>query len=127
MESEAARILVVEDEVLIRALLADELREAGCTVIEAATADDALAYLDSGGAVDLVFSDVLMPGSLDGVELARRLRQRDPLLPVILSSGYPGSVNVERAGPFIRKPYHLDHAIAVILGQLDQRRARRSR
>ena len=64
------RILVVEDEVLIRALIAEELRLEGFSVIEADRADDALTYIKAGAQVDLVFSDIQTPGSLNGLQLA---------------------------------------------------------
>jgi CheY-like chemotaxis protein len=84
------RILIVEDEVLIRAYLSEELRDAGFAVIEAAHAEEALSYLKAGEKVDLVFSDIHMPGSFNGLELARRLRDLHPSLPIILTSGNPG-------------------------------------
>ena len=85
-----ARILIAEDEVLTRMVLAEELRDAGFFVVEASNADDAIAYLRTDSQIDLVFSDIHMPGSIDGLELARRLRVEHPTLPVILSSGRQG-------------------------------------
>jgi two-component system, response regulator PdtaR len=73
-----ARILVVEDEVLIRALIAEELRLEGFSVIEADRADDALTYINAGDQVDLVFSDIQTPGSLDGLQLAEIVRDNYP-------------------------------------------------
>jgi len=98
----SARILVVEDDVLVRAVGAEALRLAGFTVIEAATADEAWAYLRTGEAVDLVFSDIQMPGALTGVDLARLLRAIRPELPIILTSGRAGP---EGLGRFLMKPY----------------------
>lgn len=109
------RVLVVEDEVLIRLYIADELRLAGFTVIEAAHADEALAYLDAGGEADLVFTDVHMPGALNGVDLARRLRDRYPALPVIITSGKLGRGEVAEFGAFIPKPYQPDGVIDTIV------------
>jgi CheY-like chemotaxis protein len=60
------RILVVEDEALIRFVIADALRELGASVVEAASADEAWQYLTAGGSVDLVFTDHRMPGSMTG-------------------------------------------------------------
>jgi CheY-like chemotaxis protein len=101
-ELSSARILVVEDDVLVRAVGAETLRLAGFTVIEAASADEAWAYLRTGEAVDLVFSDIQMPGSLTGVDLARLLRAIRPELPIILTSGRAGP---EGLGRFLMKPY----------------------
>jgi CheY-like chemotaxis protein len=116
------RVLVVEDEVLIRILVADELREVGFSVIEAANADEALSYLKAGGDVDLVFSDIRMPGSLDGLELARQLRGRYPSLPIILTSGnFFGTYGPHGANLFIAKPYKVERVIAIISTILMQR------
>lgn len=68
-ETTQQHVLIVEDEVLIRAPLAEHLREAGFNVIEANTADEAWSCLQTGMPVDLVFSDIRMPGSMDGLEL----------------------------------------------------------
>ena len=71
-------VLVVEDEVLIRVVIADELRAEGFSVVEAATADEALSYFQAGFQVDLVISDIELPGLLKGMELIRRLRAEAP-------------------------------------------------
>lgn len=99
---------------LLRALLADQLREAGLTVVEAGHSDEALAYLNSGGQVDLVFSDIEMPGSMNGLELAREVRARHSTLPIILTSGksWRGAQNVG-LGAFIPKPYDVARAISI--------------
>ena len=106
--SPRARILVVEDEVLTRMALAEELRDAGYSVVEAANADAALAYLNTGSQIDLVLSDIQMPGSMDGLELARRLRVERPSLPVVLSSA--GS----QSGSVIAKPYSMEQVLSII-------------
>jgi CheY-like chemotaxis protein len=110
-----AHVLLVEDEALIRALLADELRVSGLTVVEAGTADEAWDYLTAGGRADLVFSDVTMPGSMDGVELAKRVRESYPRVKVIVTSGNPGPRNVSELGVFLPKPYRLDRATEMTL------------
>lgn len=120
LEPQAAvpRILVVEDEVLIRAVLAEELRAAGFRVIETARADEALSYLDAGGEAELVFSDIWMPGPFNGVELARQIRDKYPSLPIILASGNPGPSAVVEPDLFIRKPYDVGRAIAMVFTML---------
>ncbi|HET6609918.1 MAG TPA: response regulator [Rhodopila sp.] len=105
---------MVEDDVLIRALLADELRDHGVVVVEAQTADEAMAYLDAGHAVDLIFSDVRMPGSLNGIDFAEQIRNQQPSLPIILSSAFPGVDSIRDIGPFLRKPYQIAEAIRLI-------------
>ncbi len=86
--SSRPRILIVEDEVLIRIMVSDELRDAGYEVIEAATADEAVEILQTALPFDLVFSDVRMPGSMDGLGLLACVRARFPALPVIITSGH---------------------------------------
>ena len=78
--------MIVEDDVLVRMMLADELRNT-YTVIEAATAHEALTILEGGTSVNLVLTDVKMPGSIDGVTLARTIRSEYPLIKIVIWSG----------------------------------------
>jgi CheY-like chemotaxis protein len=102
-------ILFVEDEVLTRMDMAEFLRQSGYRVSEAASAAEAIDALNSKFAVDLVVTDVRMPGETDGFALAEWIRTNRPGVEVILSSGDPRSK--ERAegspelGPFLPKPY----------------------
>ena len=116
-----ARILVVEDEVLVRALIAEELRLAGFSVIEADRADDALTYINAGDQVDLVFSDIQTPGSLDGLQLAETLRDKYPDIPVILTSGNAPPRHVGIVEAFVPKPYDLTQIIALMTAILAQK------
>jgi DNA-binding NtrC family response regulator len=105
-----ACILVVEDEVLIRFTLAVWLRAEDHSVVEAVSADEAAFVLASPLVeVDAVISDVQMPGSMNGLELARRIRKKSPALPVILVSGHmlEGEAREAGAALFLRKPYDL--------------------
>jgi DNA-binding NtrC family response regulator len=106
-------ILIVEDEVLIRACLADFLQNNGFKVLEAGTADDAVEIIEKAdSAVDLVFSDVMMPGKLNGFGLAQWVHAIRPDLPIILTSGHAQSVadSVKRCGTAaLPKPYDLEH------------------
>jgi CheY-like chemotaxis protein len=97
------RILVAEDEFLIRFGIAEELRELGVTVVEAVTADEAWEHLKAGDKVDVVFTDDLMPGSMKGSELARRIAEELPAILVILTSAVGDGC--ERKLPFVAKPY----------------------
>jgi CheY-like chemotaxis protein len=108
------RVLVVEDEVLIRSMCAEALRDAGCQVVEAARADEALSYLRAGGEVDLVFSDVRMPGEIDGMELARLVGSLNPSLPVILPSGNLSPEDANGLRFFLPKPYRIYGAVAAV-------------
>ena len=83
----AKTILVVEDEVLVRMNIADHLREQGFIVLEAATAEEARSVLLAGVQIDLVFSDIMMPGAIDGAGLADWLVTHNPNVPIILASG----------------------------------------
>jgi CheY-like chemotaxis protein len=111
-------ILLVEDEVLIRALLAEELRDLGLAVVEAANADEAWAFLQAGGRADLVFSDVTMPGSMNGVELIRRVKAQYPEVKAVLTSGNAGPDNIDELGVFLPKPYRLEAAAKLALNSL---------
>ena len=105
MRSGSPRILLVEDEPLIRFAMAEALRELGVSVVEAASADEAWQYLTAGGAADLVFTDHRMPGSMTGSQLAAWIRRRRPLLGVIVTSGYFD--DREWGEPILPKPYDL--------------------
>lgn len=105
-------ILVVDDEVLIRMSVSDFLQECGNKVLEAGTAAEAIKMLEANTIViDLVFSDVRMPGQMDGFGLARWVREHRPGLPVILASGdsYKSDAARELCAKeaFFPKPYDL--------------------
>lgn len=116
------RVLVIEDEVLLRTALAEELRAAGLTVVEAISADEAWSYLEAGGRADLVFSDVNLPGSMDGVEFARRVRKYHPDLHVVLTSGTFALTAQGEGGKFLPKPYAFDDVVNIVLKTLDLKR-----
>lgn len=80
-------VLVVEDEVLVRMSVAVYLRECGYHVIEAKTADEAIVVLGTQTKIDIVFSDIQMPGSMDGFALSQFLRRERPEIKVLLTSG----------------------------------------
>ena len=114
-------VLVVEDEVLVRLMIAEELRSAGFQVIEAADADEALAVLANITDVSVIFSDIRMPGSMDGLELARRVRAAFPKIRIVLASGNLAAVaSVDHDGFFL-KPYEADEIINLIKTLLDQK------
>jgi two-component system, response regulator PdtaR len=108
-----ARVLVVEDDVVLRYILAHGLRE-GHEVLEAATADEALAILKSIVTVDIVVTDVQMPGSMSGLDLTTYIRESFPALPVIVVSGNPIPKDYAHASAFFRKPYDFDRIAARI-------------
>ena len=108
------RVLVVEDNVILRYTLAHWLRVTGHDVTEAASADEAHAVLQSIIIIDIVVTDVEMPGSMSGLELTTYLRETYPLLPVIVVSGKPIPTNFKAASAFFQKPYNLDRITAHI-------------
>lgn len=122
-ESDSPRVLVVEDEFLIRTMVSDALRDAGLAVIEAIDADEAMRVLQSGVAIDLMFTDVRMPGSMDGLTLLKNCTELFPDLPVIMTSGHlaPSDAIISGAKRFLPKPYLPDDAIAVVRLELGQR------
>ena len=81
-------MLVVEDDEDVRATVVDMLSGLGYRVLKARDADSALAIVESGAAIDLLFTDVVMPGKLRSPELARRAKERLPRLAVLFTSGY---------------------------------------
>jgi two-component system, response regulator PdtaR len=100
-------VLVVEDDVLERGPLAEYLRDAGFRVIEAANGHEAVEVLSSEMTVDIVFSDIRMPGEIDGLALAHWVDQRMPNVRVLLTSG-DRALHIERLpgpGHYIGKPY----------------------
>ncbi|TCZ53361.1 ATP-binding protein [Roseicella aquatilis] len=101
------RLLLVEDDEAVAELTAEMLRQLGHAVSRVASAPAALRVLADGLDVELVLTDVVMGGGEDGLDLARRLRQQRPGLPVLLTSGYGGvPARVAAAGlPLLRKPY----------------------
>jgi DNA-binding NtrC family response regulator len=99
-------VLIVEDEVFVRLRGADLLAEAGFEVLEAGNADEALRILEATPEVRVVFSDVEMPGSLDGLGLARHICQHWPGIGIVLTSGHRiRAETIPREGRFLAKPY----------------------
>jgi CheY-like chemotaxis protein len=110
-------VLIVEDEFFVRFTTAEFLREDGCEVLEAENADEALEILKSGARVDLLFTDVRMPGSMDGVALATLVRREWPRIPIILTSGYAPELLSARSvaeDRVISKPYRQQTVVAAI-------------
>ena len=105
------RVLLVDDETLIRELLAEVLRDAGLDVVEARNADEALRVL-SHDRIDILLTDVQMPGKLDGVDLARHARHNHAEMPVMIISAYMHRVmgrikGMAPAPVLVDKPYSL--------------------
>jgi len=103
-------VLVVEDEILIRVAVAEHLRKSGYTVVEAADAAEAIAVFVAGEPIDVVMCDVDMPGTMDGLGLARWINRHHSALPVLLTSGRGIALSAAKmpADFFIAKPYRLE-------------------
>lgn len=107
--SSAPRILVVEDEFLIRMTLAEALGDEGFEVLEAETGDVALPMLEADDSIRLLLTDIQLPGKLNGRMLAARARVRAPTLPIIFMTGQPDPADAATAlDVFISKPYTLN-------------------
>jgi CheY-like chemotaxis protein len=106
-------VLIVEDDAIIRELAAEVIGEAGFQVIEAANADEAIAILETHFDVRVVFTDIDMPGSLNGMRLAARVRDRWPPIEIIVTSGqyFPKKEELPHRAVFIPKPYQLHKVV----------------
>lgn len=111
-----SKVLVVEDESLVRWMVMELVVEAGLSAEEAEDADAALALLETAGPFDVVFTDVRMPGSMDGIGLARIVRERWPATRVIIASGDSRAGGASEAGAkfFFAKPYSAETVIQTL-------------
>ncbi len=107
-------VLVVEDELFVRLMAVDAIEDAGYIAIEAEDADQALALLGDRSDIGVLFSDIKMPGTLDGLGLAATVRERWPSIPIILTSGhlYRDDIDMPSSVPFLQKPYRAGALIA---------------
>jgi len=113
----AGRVLVVEDDLLVAELAAGMLGELGFEATIAHSAKEALDCLAGGEKPHLVFTDVVMPGGISGIELAKKVRDRFPELPILLTTGYSEQVSGRHGFPVLQKPYELD-SLAGALGKI---------
>ena len=114
------RVLIVEDDTFVAELAADMLAELGFETTIAHSAKEALEQLAAREKPKLVFTDIVMPGGITGVELARKVRERFPELPILLTTGYSEQVGGSHGFPVLQKPYELN-ALANALGTLLKR------
>ena len=111
------QVLLVEDDQEVAALTRELLTSLGCSVVRVASADAALGALANARTIDLVLSDVMMPGGVSGLELAREIRRRHPALQILLTTGYVESLTAMEDGEFdiLLKPYTIE-SLAEALG-----------
>jgi len=119
-------VLVVEDNAPLREVAVKQLQSVGFTVLEAENAKQALERLDRSDAVDLVFSDVVLPGGMDGIELAREVMRRHATSKVLLTSGFPCRqlTDAEGLGSGVRllsKPYRKEELIRLVREVLEEK------
>lgn len=100
-------VLIVEDEPLVRLSAVETVESAGFEVIEAANADEAIRILESRSDIRVVFTDLHMPGSMDGLKLAHAVRNRWPPIKIIVTSGREtlAEQDLPAGGRFFAKPY----------------------
>jgi CheY-like chemotaxis protein len=116
MGQQKPTILVVEDDALLRMVAADTLEENGFGVVEAANADAALKLLETRDDVRLLFTDIQMPGSCDGMGLARHVHARWPSILLVITSGQlkPTEAEIPDHGHFIGKPYQANELLGEV-------------
>src|SRR5271168_2932873 len=105
--SQVPSVLVVEDDPLVRAVAVSHLQECGFSIVETQTADEAKLIVGSDRSIAAVFSDVQMPGGMDGIALARWLAHTNPEVKVLLTSGRMVADKPMEWG-FLAKPYRLE-------------------
>ena len=110
-----AVVLVVEDEPFLRFMAVDFIEEAGFEVIEAENADLAVAILEARTDIRIVFTDIDMPGSLDGLKLAAAVRDRWPPIDIVIVSGLKRpDLELPARAVFFAKPYNIDTVTATL-------------
>ena len=113
----AISVLLVEDEVMISNLVANCLSESGSHVHQVATADEALRYIRSGASVDVLFTDINLPGRMNGAELAEWARELRPEMPIVYVSGRHKLSEISPLVPrslFVSKPYDPNDICALL-------------
>jgi two-component sensor histidine kinase/CheY-like chemotaxis protein len=118
----SAKVLVVEDEMMLRMRAVDIVEDAGFTPIEAVNADDALAILEARSDIDLLFTDIQMPGTMDGLKLAHAVHARWPSIKIMLVSGQVTPTETEKPvnSRFYGKPLEVKRMIAELQEMLSQ-------
>ena len=119
-------VLVVEDEMLLRMRAVDMVEDAGFTSVEAVDADEAVAILEARSDIALLFTDIQMPGSMDGLKLAHAVRERWPPIKIILVSGQLRLANADIPADsrFFGKPLEAEEMIAEMRNLIGQARQR---
>jgi two-component system, response regulator PdtaR len=117
-EAQGPTVLVIEDEILVRFDVAEVLRGAGMRVIEASNADEAMEHLEAGKSVDFVFTDIEMPGTMNGLEFCTAVERRFPRLKFLVTSGRASAEEAASIRLFVPKPYDPADVVAHIRAAL---------
>src|SRR6185436_8649796 len=122
-QSKRPVVLIVEDELLLRMNAVDMIAAAGFEAIEAANADEAIEILENRRDITVVFTDIQMPGSMDGLKLARAVRGRWPPIKIVATSGHVdvAETDLPDGGRFLAKPYSPDELAGVLHDLIDAR------
>jgi CheY-like chemotaxis protein len=120
--TEPSVVLVVEDDLLLRMDAADIVRNAGFDVFEAGSADEAIAILEANPNIHLVFTDIQIPGSMDGLKLARFVKDRWPPIKIVATSGFVkvSGNDLPAGGRFLPKPYTPTDVVQTLRDLLSQ-------
>jgi CheY-like chemotaxis protein len=108
-------VLIVEDEFLLRMDAVDMIAAAGFEVVEAGNADEAIEILEARRDITVVFTDIQMPGSMDGLKLARAVKGRWPPIKIVATSGVVRETDLPEGGRFLPKPYSPVQVTGVLL------------
>jgi signal transduction histidine kinase/CheY-like chemotaxis protein len=117
----SCRLLFVEDDALVTEVVSSALHGAGFEIVRSRTADEALALIRGGQSFDAVFSDIVMPGSLSGIDLAEILAREHPQLPIVLASGYSERAPAQQSISTLSKPYSIETLVRTLIEALGSR------
>ena len=119
--SNQKEVLIVEDEAMVRMVAADALAARGIVAWEAGDAEEALDALDEHPSISLLFTDVNMPGDMNGIDLARRVNEVRPDIELIITSGATiiADDDLPDHGTFLGKPYPMDRLVQIVSTKLD--------
>jgi len=123
-----AAVLVVDDELDLLNIATAYLEDMGCRVLTAIDGNDALHVVEREKDIDLMITDIIMPGGMNGVELAQQVRQLNPKIKVIYCSGFPAGALAERSmppvdGPLLHKPYQREEFGALVRRMIESEEA----
>jgi DNA-binding NtrC family response regulator len=116
MTTSVITVLIVEDEILVRMAIAMSLEDEGFIVLEASNADEAIDFLKTRPAIKVMFTDIDMPGSMDGLKLAAAVQDKWPQVKIIVTSGhhYLSDEALPVAGKFFSKPYDYSRVVSTL-------------